>query len=92
MFLCKARKIERDSVKKMVYFRLLNAYSHTQKTQFLDTLFIIRKVPSGWKVFIMLDISEGFFHIPICDVFLGWFCFKSEGRGFVTDNCPKDGH
>lgn len=60
MFLCKARETGKDSIRKVVDFRLLNAHSHTWNTQCSDTMSALREIPSAKTVFIVLDIFSGF--------------------------------
>lgn len=57
MFLRKACRMGRDSIRKVVDFCLLNAYSHTWRTQFPGTLFTMREIPSNSKVFFVLYVS-----------------------------------
>lgn len=45
MFLRKAGNTEPQCIRKVVDFRLLNAYSHIWKTQFPGTLPTVREIP-----------------------------------------------
>lgn len=56
MFLRKAGKACKVSIRKVVGFRLLNAYSHTWKTQFPGTVSTVREIHGSWSVFIILDV------------------------------------
>lgn len=63
MFLRKSGKTSKDNIIKVVDFRLLNAYSHTWKIQFLGFVSTVRNISSALAVFNVLDISLGFLHI-----------------------------
>lgn len=45
MFLNKKSKVGKESIRKLVDFCLLDAYSHTWKTQFPGTLSLVMEIP-----------------------------------------------
>lgn len=59
-------------------FRLLNAYFNTWKTWLLGTLGTILKVQADWRIYTSIDLSQGCFHIFVCDMLKGLFDFESN--------------
>lgn len=59
------RRVECKGIRKVVDFRLLNAYAKTLKIVFCGTLVTLWMVPSHCKIYISIDLSKGYFHIPM---------------------------
>lgn len=86
MFLQKASQ---KGVRKVVDFRLLNAYALTWKTNFLGTLATIRMVPTEWRVYTSIDLSQGYFHIPVCEMLSLLFAFECQEKRFKYRCLPQ---
>lgn len=82
MFFKKPGQIGLGIIRKIVDFRVLNSHVDVWKTQFLGTLSTLRRVPNEWWYFSVLDLSQGYFHVPVCSTLQDLFCFKTRGRRY----------
>lgn len=52
-------------VRKVIDFRLLNAYSKTLRSDFPGTMTTLRSIQPRWNVFTTIDLKLGYHHISV---------------------------
>ena len=76
-------------VRIVVDFQRLNRYSNVWNTHTLDTRNAVRAVDPSWRFFTVLDLRDGYFHIPVDSSLSRLFCFSCFGRRFQFTTLPQ---
>lgn len=82
------RKARDKGATKGMDFKLLIAYARTCETGFPGTLATIRMIPSKWKIHTSINLSEGYFHIPMCGILSSLFAFECQSKKFKYKCLP----
>lgn len=76
------------SVRPTIDLRLLNEYSNTWNNVNPGVQQTLRAVPSQWRVYSVLDLASGFFHLPIDSELQELFAFEYGGKRWTHRVLP----
>ena len=76
-------------VRVVVNFQKLNQYSEVWNSYTPDTRTVVRAVDPSWRLFTVLDLRDGYFHIPVDPSLSRLFCFSCFGRRYRFATLPQ---
>ena len=76
-------------VRVVVNFQKLNKYSEVWNSYTPDTRNAVRAVDPSWRMFTVLDLRDGYFHIPVDASLSRLFCFSCFGRRYRFVTLPQ---
>lgn len=59
------------------------------KTGFPSTWAIVRRILADWQWYNSIDLSQGYFYVPVCDVLRNLFAFECQGKRYKYNCLPR---
>ena len=87
---CMFLRKKNGSIRKVVDFRRLNAYSFTWSSPLPDGVMgVLRRIRSDWRVYTVLDLTSGFSNIPVCSQLQTLFGFEHGQDRYTYRTLPQ---
>ena len=87
LFLPKPRS--KTKIRTVQDFRLLNSYMYPWRCIFPGTLATLRRIRPQWVVFSVLDLSDGFWNIPVDEELQQMFGMESLQHAYTWQRLPQ---